>query len=79
MYSACTSTATAATTQAHFSSLATVHIDATRQRMPLIKVGIVGIRCPIGDGSIRALAAWIACGRLALLTGWFGKGQCRDG
>ena len=74
MYTAWTSTAVAVSRLVHFGSLG-IHLDTTRQIMLHVKAGSVDIWCPADDGIARALAEWIVCDRVALITGWLGKGN----
>ena len=52
-----------------------LHLNTARQRVPHIKVGIMDIRCAMDDSIVGALAEWIVCDRVALITGWFGNGN----
>ena len=52
-----------------------VHLDTTRQRLPGFKLGIVYIGCAMDETVVEALAGMCVCGRVAMVTGWFGKGN----
>ena len=75
VFTAFTYAAVADPTKLFFGSL-DLHLDTSRQRMEHIKVGIVDIRCEMDATMVHALSGWIVLDRLALITGWFGKGNC---
>ena len=52
-----------------------VFLETTRQRLPKFNLGIVDIQCEMNRDVVRALAAMCVCGRVAMVTGWFGKGN----
>ena len=52
-----------------------VHLDTTRQKCPGFKLGIVDIGCAMDETVVEALAGMCVCGRVAMVTGWFGKGN----
>ena len=52
-----------------------VHLDTTRQKLPGFKLGIVYIGCAMDETVVEALAGMCVCGRVAMVTGWFGKGN----
>ena len=52
-----------------------VHLDTTRQRLSIFKLGIVYISCAMDEAVVKALAGMCVCGRVAMVTGWFGKGN----
>ena len=52
-----------------------VFLETKHQRLPKFKLGIVDIQCEMNRDVVRALAGMCVCGRVAMVTGWFGKGN----
>ncbi len=52
-----------------------INLDITRQRRKHIKIGIVDIRCEMDAPMAHALAEWIMHDEVAVVTGFWGKGN----
>ena len=78
VYAAWNRTAVADSTQVPTSSL-DLRLNAARQRVPHIKVGILDIRCAMDDSIFGALAEWTVCDSVALITGWLDRRSSQVG